>query len=223
MKHTVTLRNGVQVPAIGLGTWFLGENKAARAREMESLRTGISAGMTLIDTAEMYGNGKAESLIKEVISDKKRDDLFLVSKVLPNNAGKHRLEQALDNSMKRTGGRNRDSIVSDAMESVIGAIYLDGGFASAKEFIHKFILKDIEHKKLFYDSKTILQEIVQSDYKGKEIEYVLTGEIGPDHDKKFVVSLVVGDKTLGEGTGRTKKAAEQEAAYRAIIKLKGNA
>lgn len=64
MKHTVTLRNGVQVPALGLGTWFLGENKAARAREMESLRTGISAGMTLIDTAEMYGNGKAESLIK---------------------------------------------------------------------------------------------------------------------------------------------------------------
>ena len=122
-----------------------------------------------------------------------------------------------------TGGRKRDSITSDAMEALIGAIYLDGGFTNAKEFIHKFILKDIEHKKLFYDSKTILQEIVQSDYKGKEIEYVLTGEIGPDHDKKFVVSLVVGDKTLGEGTGRTKKAAEQEAAYRAIIKLKGNA
>lgn len=123
----------------------------------------------------------------------------------------------------QTGGRKRKSILSDAFEAIIGAIYLDGGFASAKEFIHKFILKDIEHKKLFYDSKTILQEIVQSDYKGKEIEYVLTGEIGPDHDKKFVVSLVVGDKTLGEGTGRTKKAAEQEAAYRAIIKLKGNA
>lgn len=122
-----------------------------------------------------------------------------------------------------TGGRNRNSVVSDAMEAVIGAIYLDGGFASAKEFVHRFIMTDIEHKKLFYDSKTILQEIVQSDYKGKEIEYVLTGEIGPDHDKKFVVSLVVGDKTLGEGTGRTKKAAEQEAAYRAIIKLKGNA
>ena len=94
MKHTVILRNGVQVPALGLGTWFLGENKAARAREMESLRTGISAGMTLIDTAEMYGNGKAESLIKEVISDKKRDDLFLVSKHLPNNPGNHRLQRA---------------------------------------------------------------------------------------------------------------------------------
>ena len=60
-------------------------------------------------------------------------------------------------------------------------------------------------------------------FKDCPYEYVLTGEIGPDHDKKFVVSLVVGDKTLGEGTGRTKKAAEQEAAYRAIIKLKGNA
>ena len=103
MKHTVTLRNGVQVPALGLGTWFLGENKSAREREQESLRAGVAAGMTLIDTAEMYGNGKAESLIKEVISDKKRDDLFLVSKVLPNNAGKHRLERALDDSMKRMG------------------------------------------------------------------------------------------------------------------------
>ncbi len=71
---------------------------------------------------------------------------------------------------ERTGGRNRDSIVSDATEALLGAIYLDGGFADAKEFIHKFILKDIEHKKLFYDSKTILQEIVQSDYKGKEID-----------------------------------------------------
>ena len=94
MKHTVTLRNGVQVPALGLGTWFLGENKSARERELESLRAGVAAGMTLIDTAEMYGNGKAESLIKEVISDKKRDDFFLVSKVLPNNAGKHRLERS---------------------------------------------------------------------------------------------------------------------------------
>ena len=103
MKHTVTLRNGVQVPALGLGTWFLGENKSAREREQESLRAGVAAGMTLIDTAEMYGNGKAESLIKEVISDKKRDDFFLVSKVLPNNAGKHRLERALDDSMKRMG------------------------------------------------------------------------------------------------------------------------
>ena len=65
-----------------------------------------------------------------------------------------------------TGGRERDSITSDAMEALIGAIYLDGGFTSAKEFIRKFILKDLEHKKLFYDSKTILQEMVQAQMEG---------------------------------------------------------
>lgn len=120
-----------------------------------------------------------------------------------------------------TGGRNRDSIVSDAMEAVIGAIYLDGGFANAKEFIQKFVLKDIEHKKLFYDSKTILQEIVQGNFKEESISYVLTGEEGPDHDKTFYVDVMIGDRLVARGTGHTKKGAEQEAAYRAIITLKG--
>jgi len=122
---------------------------------------------------------------------------------------------------ERTGGRHRNSIVSDAMEALIGAIYLDGGFASAKEFVKRFILTDIEHKKLFYDSKTILQEIVQGHFKGEEISYRLTGETGPDHDKKFLVDILIGEKVYGQGVGRTKKAAEQEAAYQAIIKLKG--
>ena len=84
---------------------------------------------------------------------------------------------------EHTGGRYRDSIISDAMEALIGAIYLDGGFANAKEFVDKFILTDIEHKKLFYDSKTILQEIVQRDFKEEEIQYVIIGEEGPDHAK----------------------------------------
>ncbi|WP_099467943.1 ribonuclease III [Konateibacter massiliensis] len=118
-----------------------------------------------------------------------------------------------------TGGRDRNSIVSDAMEALIGAIYLDGGFANAKEFIYKFILSDIEHKQLFYDSKTILQEIVQSDYKA-ELVYELVGEEGPDHNKQFIVNAVIGDEVVGHGVGRTKKAAEQEAAYSAIVKLK---
>ena len=103
MKHMVTLRNGIQGPALGLGTWFLGEKKAAREQELESLRAGISAGMTLIDTAEMYGNGKAEKLVKEAIAENKRENLYLVSKVLPNHAGRHQLEQALDESLKRMG------------------------------------------------------------------------------------------------------------------------
>ena len=119
----------------------------------------------------------------------------------------------------QTGGRGRKSILSDALEAVIGAIYLDGGFANAKEFIHKYILTDIEHKQLFYDSKTILQEIVQAGYN-EELNYQLIREEGPDHDKRFVVEARIGEKSIGEGMGHTKKAAEQEAAYQALLKLK---
>lgn len=118
-----------------------------------------------------------------------------------------------------TGGRKRDSVTSDALEALIGAIYLDGGFASAKEFIHKFILNDMEHKKLFYDSKTILQEIVQSRCE-EGLSYQLLREEGPDHNKMFEVAAKIGEKEIGRGTGRTKKAAEQLAAYRGILKIR---
>ena len=118
-----------------------------------------------------------------------------------------------------TGGRKRESVTSDAMEALIGAIYLDGGFANAKEFIHRFVLTDQEDKKLFYDSKTILQEIVQAEKLG-EIEYHLIGEEGPDHNKSFSVELTIRGRSYGKGKGRTKKAAEQQAAYEAIHVLK---
>ncbi len=118
-----------------------------------------------------------------------------------------------------TGGRNRDSIVSDATEALLGAVYLDGGFASAKEFVLKFILNDIEHKQLFFDSKTILQEMVQ-EMGGQPVEYQLVKEEGPDHNKKFTVSAVVNGTPMGTGEGHTKKAAEQGAAYEAIRKIK---
>ena len=118
-----------------------------------------------------------------------------------------------------TGGRERNSIVSDAMEALIGAIYLDGGFASAKEFIRKFILNDIEHKQLFYDSKTILQEMVQA-MGENPLSYELIREDGPDHNKIFETRALVGETEVGRGTGRTKKAAESMAAYRGILKLR---
>lgn len=118
-----------------------------------------------------------------------------------------------------SGGRNRNSVVSDAMEALIGAIYLDGGFASAKEFVERFILNDVEHKKLFYDSKTILQEIVQSQ-EGGVLHYVLLKEEGPDHNKRFEVSACIGNEEIGRGAGRTKKAAEQMAAYQGILKIR---
>ena len=116
-----------------------------------------------------------------------------------------------------TGGRGRKSILSDALEAVIGAIYLDGGFANAKEFVLKYILTDIEHKQLFYDSKTILQEVVQGEHE--QLIYVLVHEEGPDHNKNFTVEARIGERVIGAGTGHTKKAAEQEAAYRALLAI----
>ena len=118
-----------------------------------------------------------------------------------------------------TGGRRRHSVVSDGMEALIGAIYLDGGFTSAKEFIHKFVLTDLQDKKLFYDSKTILQEMVQAE-KGGKISYRLVSAEGPDHDRTFSVEALIGERVFGEGKGRSKKAAEQQAAYQAILCLK---
>ena len=117
-----------------------------------------------------------------------------------------------------TGGRNRDSIVSDATEALLGAIYLDGGFSNAKKFVLNFILNDIEHKQLFYDSKTILQEMVQAKYK-ETLVYELLKEEGPDHNKSFEVCVKIGDEEIGRGLGRTKKAAEQVAAYHGICKI----
>lgn len=115
-----------------------------------------------------------------------------------------------------TGGRGRDSIVSDVMEAVLGAIYLDGGFDEAKRFVHRFILSDLEQKQLFYDSKSILQENVQK--AGKELVYQLVSETGPDHDKTFVINAMIDGKCVGTGTGRNKKSAEQQAAYAVLQK-----
>ncbi len=118
-----------------------------------------------------------------------------------------------------TGGRNRESITSDVMEAIIGAIFLDGGMEKAKSHINRFILSDLEDKALFYDSKSRLQEILQGDLR-KEFEYVLVSESGPEHDKTFEVSVVSEGEELGRGRGRTKKGAEQQAAYQALLKLR---
>jgi ribonuclease-3 len=132
------------------------------------------------------------------------------------NLGKYLL---LGKGEDATGGRQRDSVVSDAMESVIGAIFKDGGFDEAKKFVLRFVLDDVEHKQLFHDSKTKLQEMIQSHTK-EEIHYVLTGETGPDHAKTFSSEVCVGDRVIGTGSGSSKKAAEQQAAYAAIVLLR---
>ena len=115
------------------------------------------------------------------------------------------------------GGRNRDSILSDALEAVIGSIYLDGGIEQAGSFIMTHVLNDIEHKAMFQDSKTILQELLQKDHKDPITYEVVTG---PEHNRMFVMQVKLGDRVIGKGSGRTKQAAGQEAAYHAILALK---
>lgn len=108
MKHTVDLRDGTIVPALGQGTWRLGDNKEVRKQEIESIRKGIELGMKLIDTAEMYGNGRSEILVGEAISAFNREELYLVSKVLPTNAGGKSLENSLKLSLERLGVEQLD-------------------------------------------------------------------------------------------------------------------
>ena len=114
-----------------------------------------------------------------------------------------------------TGGADRESILADCVESIIGAIYLDSNLENAKKFILNNVLVDVDGKHLFYDSKTKLQEIMQS--KGHNtISYKLVKEEGPEHDKKFYVEVIINDIVCGQGVGRNKKSAEQNAASAAI-------
>ncbi len=119
------------------------------------------------------------------------------------------------------GGNDRDSILSDAFESVIGAIYLDSGMEAAGTFIRRHLLCEIEDRMLFYDAKTILQEKVQGEC-GEKPEYILTGTSGPQHQRTFHVKVCVRGKELASGEGHSKKSAEQMAAYLALKKEKDN-
>lgn len=125
---------------------------------------------------------------------------------------------------EKTGGRNRASIVSDAFEAVLGAIYLDGGMDEAEKFVKKNLIDHLEEISLFFDSKTTLQELVQKkseDGSIPVITYRLLSESGPDHLKEFTMGVFVDEKELGRGVGASKKAAESEAAVSAIKKING--
>ncbi len=125
----------------------------------------------------------------------------------------------LGHGEEQGGGRTRDSILADAMESVIAACFLDGGMAAAAQFIKKFILVEVPvHQLHNVDYKTKLQELVQQK-KNQTLSYRLIGQSGPDHDKHFDVEVSLNDKVVGTGSGRSKKRAEQDAARAAISLL----
>ena len=116
-----------------------------------------------------------------------------------------------------TGGRTRPSIIADAFEALIAAIYLDSGIESARSFVLPFVIEMLEHEDQlsFKDYKTILQEIIQQNPE-ERLVYKLVGEHGPDHDKRFVVDVMLNSNVIGKGEGRSKKNAEQMAAKEAL-------
>lgn len=114
-----------------------------------------------------------------------------------------------------SGGRLRSSVLSDSYEALIGAIFLDGGIEVAREFISRTLLVDVEDKTRFIDSKTNLQEFIQQ-VSDIPVEYKVISETGPDHDKCFTVHVIHDGKIIGEGSGKSKKHAEQKAALHAL-------
>ena len=130
--------------------------------------------------------------------------------------GKHLL---LGNGEEQGGGRNRNSILADAVESVIAACYLDGGLEAAQKIIERFILVEVPVNQLRNaDYKTALQELVQQK-KNQVLAYTLVGQSGPDHDKKFDVEVKLNGVVVGAGSGSSKKRAEQDAARVALERL----
>ena len=122
----------------------------------------------------------------------------------------------------KSGGRERDSILADAFEAVLAAIYIDGGMDVAKKHIFNTVLRDLEHhgdEDSFKDYKTLLQEIIQRNPE-ETVSYVLVDEQGPDHDKFFTVAVYLNSNVIGQGSGKSKKQAEQMAACQAL-KLMG--
>lgn len=138
--------------------------------------------------------------------------LFEFSKKI--DLGKHIL---LGKGEENSGGRERPSIVSDAFEAVIAAVFLDGGMEAAEKYVLSFIPKNIEAtgSKSLHDYKTMLQEIIQKNPE-ERVEYVLADQTGPDHDRKFVVQVRLNSNVIGTGEGHSKKQAEQAAACEAL-------
>ncbi|MGN0622288.1 MAG: ribonuclease III [Porcipelethomonas sp.] len=117
---------------------------------------------------------------------------------------------------ENTGGRERPSILADAFEAVIAAVFLDGGLEAAQKHIMRFIPENLDNRKAsFSDYKTVLQEIIQKNPEEK-VEYVLADQSGPDHNKAFTIQVCLNSNVIGTGKGRSKKEAEQLAAKEAL-------
>ena len=197
-------------------TSFANEHKAKKMKDNERLEFLGDAVLEMISSEFLYMNMNE---MPEGEMTKLRASL-VCEPTLAMDARQIGLEDFLylGNGEEATGGRKRDSIISDAFEALIGAIFLDGGIEIARSFILQFVLNDIENKRLFHDSKTILQERINMVKLGT-LSYMIVGESGPDHNKNYKAVAKLDEKVIGEGIGHTKKAAEQQAAFSALKTL----
>ncbi len=124
----------------------------------------------------------------------------------------------LSRGEEQCGGRDKDSILSDAFEAVLAAVYLDGGLEEAQRLVNEYVLsaETLEHRSSSKDSKTAFQELVHADHKGRTIRYELVSESGPDHKKLFTMRVLVDEVEWGTGSGPSKQAAGQAAAQMAM-------
>lgn len=194
---------------------FANEHKAQHIKYNERLEFLGDAVLSIVVSDYIFKNcpelpeGELTKLRASLVCEK---SLFEFAKKI--DLGKHLI---LSKGERNNGGAERPSILSDAFEALIAAIYIDGGFTSASKHILNFVVPAIKNskKKRINDYKTTLQEIIQKN-PGEQLEYVLVDESGPDHNKHFVVEVHLNSNVIGKGGGRSKKEAEQQAAREAL-------
>ena len=195
---------------------YANEHKRQHLKQNERLEFLGDEGLSISVSDQIFNNcpnlpeGELTKLRASLVCEK---SLYVFAKKI--DLGRFIL---LSNGERKGNGADRPSILSDAFEAVIAAIYLDGGMEKAREFVLSFVVPEIKNHtagKAFKDYKTKLQEIIQRN-PGEKLNYVLVGESGPDHDKHFVVEVHLNSNVIGKGGGRSKKEAEQQAAREAL-------
>jgi len=214
--------------------YFFGNKNLLKTAFTHSSFSNENNNITNNERLEFLGDAVLELIISDFLfnsfSKKSEGDLtkFRATIVCEKNLSKVARSMCVGEHLKLgkgehgTGGNDRDSILADAIEAIIGAIYLDGGIECAEKFVNEFIVKvSLEEAEslLIVDYKTSLQEVIQQNSK-IPVVYKIIDESGPDHNKKFTVSVSHNDKILGTGEGRNKKEAEQSSAYVALNNLK---
>jgi ribonuclease-3 len=171
---------------------------------------GLVSGEYLMDSFPQMSEGELSKARAQIICE-----AALAKQALALELGQFIL---LGKGEVASGGRERASILADVMESLIGALYYDGGLEAAQSFIHHFVLTNSEGANKYFDSKSHIYEYVAKNTLGR-LHYELCGVSGPEHSKSFRVALYLENDKIGEGVGKSKKAAEQQAAYKALLEM----